>query len=778
MFGFHRGVVLLTEGVYFRGPSPQMRLTLKIRSREGGFMPGRGVQAVWTGLMILCVAPAAAQHRVGTEFQVNSFSTGSQWGLAIAPGADGGFVAVWASEGHAGDWWQEDVFGQRLSAAGVPLGAEFRVNTHEFGDQWSPAVSADADGDFVVVWESGWAQGSFSQDGWGIGIFGQRFAADGTPRGAEFQINTYTTGDQEEPSVACDAEGNFLVTWESDYFTDQDGDYIGVLGQLFASDGTRIGGEFVVNEYTTGEQSYASAAADGQGNFVVAWRSDRYGWADILNARAIPRDGSAPGPEFRIRNLDGTEGRPAVASDGQGNMVGAWYTNYGLYQNPGVHGQRFKSDGTLVGPGFQINTYTDSRKSQPSVAMNAAGDFVVSWSSGYPTGNYWWLPTQEGDSWGVFAQRFASTGARVGHEFQVNTYTRGSQGEPSVVYTGGGQFLVAWGGPAAADSATRYTDFFGQLHDGQIPSANVVGRVLDFGGDAKADLLWYNTATGQVYLWTMNGGAATAFGSVTTVGDLNWKVAAGGDFDGNGRGDLMWRNQVTGQVYLWLMNGAAIQSALLVANVPDLDWQIVASGDTDGDGRSDLLWQNESNGRLYVWKMNGAAILSSALVSTVKNLAWRVIALRDIEGDGKADMLWRHESTGQVFLWRLNGAVLLSGAAIATIGDFNWTVVASGDLDGDSRSDLVWQNRSTGQVSLWRMNGGTITSTAVITTVSDPNWTVAAAGDFNADRRTDLLWHHRGSGQVYAWLMNGATISSATPVGMVPDLAWRPQPLY
>jgi hypothetical protein len=54
----------------------------------------------------------------------------------------------------------------------VPLGSEFRANSHTTGDQISPSVASAADGRFIAVWHSG------GQDGSSWGIFGQRFADD------------------------------------------------------------------------------------------------------------------------------------------------------------------------------------------------------------------------------------------------------------------------------------------------------------------------------------------------------------------------------------------------------------------------------------------------------------------------------------------------------------------------------------------------------------------------------------------------------------------------
>src|SRR5688572_9471218 len=115
--------------------------------------------------------------------------------------------------------------------AGVPLGSEFRVNTHTTSNQLYPSVSSGG-GSFVVVWTSN------LQDGSGLGVFGQRYSTPGVPLGPEFRVNTYTTGFQYLPSVASDMTGTFVVTWISQ---GQDGSGQGVFGQRFASTGAPAG---------------------------------------------------------------------------------------------------------------------------------------------------------------------------------------------------------------------------------------------------------------------------------------------------------------------------------------------------------------------------------------------------------------------------------------------------------------------------------------------------------------------------------------------------------
>ena len=72
------------------------------------------------------------------------------------------------------------------------------------------SVAMDAAGDFVVTWAS-----YGSEDGNAFGIFAQRYNSAGIAQGTEFQVNTYTTDRQFEPSVAMDAAGDFVITWQS-----------------------------------------------------------------------------------------------------------------------------------------------------------------------------------------------------------------------------------------------------------------------------------------------------------------------------------------------------------------------------------------------------------------------------------------------------------------------------------------------------------------------------------------------------------------------------------
>jgi len=106
-----------------------------------------------------------------TEFQINTYTTSDQRTGSITSLSDGGFVVTWGSYGQDGDDW--GIFGQRFDSSGNTLGSEFQINTYTTNWQYIPSIAGLSDGGFVVTWRSD------GQDGDDWGIFGQRFDANG-----------------------------------------------------------------------------------------------------------------------------------------------------------------------------------------------------------------------------------------------------------------------------------------------------------------------------------------------------------------------------------------------------------------------------------------------------------------------------------------------------------------------------------------------------------------------------------------------------------------------
>jgi hypothetical protein len=265
---------------------------------------------------------------VGPPFLVNTFTPNRQYQPAVAVGPAGQFVVAWSS--FQGDGNHFGVKARRYDATGAPQGGEFQVNVFTGYIQWEPTIAFDGSGRFVVAWTS------YLGDGDQAGIFGRRYDASGAPLGGEFQINTYTTGLQRSPEVAVDTAGNFVVVWAS---YNQDGSKDGVFAQRYDATGAPQGGEFRVNTYTTEEQTAPRVAWDGQGNFVVSWWSDyQDGSSYGVFARRFRSDGNALGPEFRLNTYtSGQQFLPALAMAPDGAFLVAWVDGYQQGVNANVY---------------------------------------------------------------------------------------------------------------------------------------------------------------------------------------------------------------------------------------------------------------------------------------------------------------------------------------------------------------------------------------------------------------------------------------------------------
>ncbi|KAB2965498.1 MAG: hypothetical protein F9K18_06530 [Thermoanaerobaculia bacterium] len=234
---------------------------------------------------------------LGSPFPINTFIEFWQFAPGVASAAGGDFVAVWSSWLSSGPDLSWSIQAQRYDAGGVPQGGEFQVNSLTTDFQEAPAVAMDPAGNFLVVWQS---QVSGGSDASGWSVQARRFAADGTPQGGDFQVNTYTTGDQELPRVEADALGNFLVVWQSDGSDGTDTSGTSIQAQWFDAGGNALGGEFQVNSYTTGAQGEPSVAVRDPDNFVVVWQSDGSSGNDHSGS-------SIQAQRFGIPFLDGFE---------------------------------------------------------------------------------------------------------------------------------------------------------------------------------------------------------------------------------------------------------------------------------------------------------------------------------------------------------------------------------------------------------------------------------------------------------------------------------------
>ncbi|QEG34416.1 Ig-like domain-containing protein [Bythopirellula goksoeyrii] len=407
---------------------------------------------------------------MGAEFQVNSSTIGPQdvvSNKSVAMDAAGNFVVTWSSNQNDGNGY--DVYAQLYDAAGTALGGEFAISADANYHHEHSSVAMDAEGNFVVTWTRKNIQGSSHRS-----AFGQRYDATGTAVGAEFQIDTRMVGGSDDfPSVAMNSSGSFVVTW-----TDNDGSNSGVFGKLYDATGTAVGNEFQVNSHVDDSQENSSVAMDATGNFVVTWSSfGQDGSGSGVYGQLFDAAGTAVGSEFQVNTqFDGHQERPSVAMDALGNFAVTWTTESigGVWSS--VNGQRYDAAGTRVGGEFQVNSDAiENRTQRSSLAMDAAGNFVVTWSS----------EGGDGFSPNVSGQRYDAAGAALGGEFQINSQTFFGQRNPSVAMLDAEHYVVTWN--STGQDGGGHRGVFGQMSNPvvTIPAGSGTVYVSRIGDDVS-----------------------------------------------------------------------------------------------------------------------------------------------------------------------------------------------------------------------------------------------------------------------------------------------------
>ena len=376
------------------------------------------------------------------ELPINDTTAGIQGESAIASNAAGDYVMVWASAGQAADGPNEtNIIGRRFDRFGNPLSAEFLVGSYRTGSQIEPDVAMDEYGNFVVTW-SGEGEEDTS------GVFARIFDAFGVAQEDEFRVNQYRESYQHEPSVTIDGDGDFAISWTS---YGQDGDRDGIIARRYGLNGRPLGSEFLVNSHRTNRQDSSDIAAAPGGNLVVVWASDgQDGSAWGVYGQRYNAAGKKVGGEFRVSvEANDKQLEPRVAVDANGNFVVTWSCFLKDGSGYGVYARRFNAAGTPRDANeFRVNQVTKHWQVTPDVGMDDAGNFVITWST-FDQDN------DITDDYGIYARiynangsnfRDPNTGAVLG-EFRINENTVGDQVRPAIAVDSDGDFVITWVGP-------------------------------------------------------------------------------------------------------------------------------------------------------------------------------------------------------------------------------------------------------------------------------------------------------------------------------------------
>ncbi|RJT53527.1 carboxypeptidase regulatory-like domain-containing protein [Rahnella variigena] len=360
----------------------------------------------------------ASYNLLNESAQVNTTTTGDQLNPATTRLADGRIVVVWQGDGNSGT----EVYMQLFEADGVhKIGTEQQVNQRTANNQDSAQVIALTDGGFLIVYESN----NNGLDNNGDGVMARRYGSDGQAVTDEFQVNTTYSGAQNRPGAMATDDGGYIISWESQGTS--------IVQRTYDADNTSAAGEVVVATGSSmgasgGPEMAAFTDAAHSGMYITVWNAGS-GPGDTSGTGIVGQifaaDGTPLGSNVQINTTtDSSQNYPDVITLSDGSVVVYWDSGDSGANGSDIRAVHYRVDAetgalTLVGSGdFIVNTYTSGKQYKPVGVALEDGGYLLIWGS----------EGGDGDGSAIYAQRFDANDNRVGREFLVNTTTSGNQG--------------------------------------------------------------------------------------------------------------------------------------------------------------------------------------------------------------------------------------------------------------------------------------------------------------------------------------------------------------
>ncbi|MFF7354439.1 FG-GAP repeat domain-containing protein [Streptomyces filipinensis] len=607
-------------------------------------------------------------------------TTAGLYDSALAPQADGSFVAYWSESLPEGK--------SLLKAATLAPGATrwSDPTTVATLSSWAehPLVFGSATGRLAAVWavritggrELRMTERPAPGDAWSAPTVFDTVKSDAED-GEWFLTGLH---------AALDKSGNAAVAWNLDDRPRDGGGATPAGGPSYHSRimerkaGATTWGDAEDLTPLTGTQPGALRLdADPAGGLTLLWASVG---GPVRFARK-----AAPGAEWSAAEQTGLTGwyapralpRPLTAPNGDVTLVGAAdkaVISTTRSARTGVWGAVEQAD--------------DRRPAGSAVSSGIAGDGTVhaGWAVSIGNGSY------------RFVAGFRTRGGWSAPKTLATT--TGNRTVDGVLTVAGTRPTALWydssalGGPLHAVSGTT----------------RALPRARDYGDDGRADVLALTGTTLTRYDGDAAGHLATGSvhsGAVTTGWPAGTRFTGFGDLNGDRLNDVL-AVLPTGEARVYETPAGRLPAPASPYKKTSSDWRgydvLTSPGDLTGDGRADLLARSAATGDLYLYAGDGTA----GFAPHVKiRSAWkgytRVIGAGDLTGDGRGDVL-ALDSSGE--LWRYNGTGTGKLADRVLVfrdwGKSYRQVLGAADLNGDGRADLLsvdsagvaWLNPGTG----------------------------------------------------------------------------------
>ncbi|WP_296573090.1 FG-GAP-like repeat-containing protein [Phreatobacter sp.] len=273
--------------------------------------------------------------------------------------------------------------------------------------------------------------------------------------------------------------------------------------------------------------------------------------------------------------------------------------------------------------------------------------------------------------------------------------------------------------------------------------------VSNMDGSLFDDVLFQNSATGQVAFQNMNAGTGSGFVNVLGSLPAGWRLVGSDDFTGDGRADTLVQDTNTGSIYTVNIASGAPVWGVVNAGLTSA-FQAIASGDVTRDGTADVLVRDNATGFNYIADMDSGGTFGGWVLGPNLGTGWRTVGLGDFNTDGASDVLVQNIADGTTFYRDIaNGQWGFVSGAVGS----QWVAREAADINGDGYADVVFRNTTTSDIWWVNMLGGTNAGWNVVAN-GLAGWDVRGSADVDNDGWRDVIVQNLADGTTYYADMN------------------------
>jgi len=320
----------------------------------------------WIASLGLAISATLAHAEPPGAFELDGAlafarATPDQYLLAYSSAEEGNHINIW---------------GRMLNVDGSPAGKDFRMSTMS-GQMSKPVVGYNpVTQKFLVVW----SRKLYDEDR--AEIIGLNVGIDGKIVGQEFRISLPDMFNQRPALAYCPASDRFLVTWTKGPDYDFEHGIADIYGQFIGDDGTHLlGSNFVIASAAKNQFKSDVACDTVNDRFMVVWEDQRNdATQDDVYGQVIASDGTMLGGNFLVAGTSDLERRPVLAANKDGRYLVVWESVAGESSN--LYSRMIDSSGKLLGEPIQVGSNIGGTRNRAAVAYLKQEDvFFVVWDN-------------------------------------------------------------------------------------------------------------------------------------------------------------------------------------------------------------------------------------------------------------------------------------------------------------------------------------------------------------------------------------------------------------